>query len=591
MNLSLKLFIIFLFPFYINGQSTLSFESPDTVCVGEEFEIINKSENIISTNWNFCDLSFLDTPTGDIVQGINDLTKPVFIEIEKDNGNYFGFVSNNHGSTTLFNQGTIVRLDFGNSLLNTPTETNLGNLNTLISRTEAIQIVNDNGNWWGFVIGGIKRPDLFPDLIRLNFGNSLSNIPTATSLGDIGDLSFPHDLLIFKENEDWYGWTINNESNSITRFSFGNSLANTPTGENLGNIGELDVPTGFFHIYDGVEWFIFVINKGSQTVSRLEFGEELSNTPFGVNIGNLSVLQVPRDIVITKSCETYHGFVLDSMLNFIRLEFGNDLTSIPVPTVLENPANLVFPHSFSNPQIIDGESFFFIPNVGNHSLSRVVYDKCTQANPNTSNQFSPPPISYDQTGTYVIRMTTDIGLPTQNSICKEIVVVPPPDINLGKDTTLCASNNLILNTSYENSIWQNEFIDSTFEVVESGWVQVEAYNDYCSTPGIDSILVDYLKCDDCLKLPNAFTPDQDNINDLYYPVLDCETIFQSYSLSIYNRWGEKVFSTSDLLTGWDGKHNNKNATSDIYIWTVNYSYFNGEEIISKNSYGDLTLIR
>lgn len=55
------------------------------------------------------------------------------------------------------------------------------------------------------------------------------------------------------------------------------------------------------------------------------------------------------------------------------------------------------------------------------------------------------------------------------------------------------------------------------------------------------------KCD--LNLPNIFTPNQDNINDKLI-ISNCSTIIQT---TIYNRWGNKVFETSNLNYYWDGR--------------------------------------
>ena len=72
---------------------------------------------------------------------------------------------------------------------------------------------------------------------------------------------------------------------------------------------------------------------------------------------------------------------------------------------------------------------------------------------------------------------------------------------------------------------------------------------------------------------NIFTPNGDNVNDIYFPfdkTQSAVTIFaSSYSLVIFNRWGNKVFETTDAKIGWDGKMpNGKDASPGVYFWMM-----------------------
>ena len=574
-----------LFPFFAiqSFAQTISFEAPSEVCVNEIFTIQNTSQNVDNVFWNFCGVE-LDNPVEDeTVQNIGTLQHPVFVEIAKQGDDYFAFVSNNSGKLT--------KLFFGNSLLNTPTETSLGDLNTLVLAMEAIQIIYDEGQWFGFIIGGTSIYPAGEHFIKLNFGNSLHNTPTATSFGNIGALNYPHDLHIFKENENWYGWTINKLSNSLTRFDFGNSLTNIPTAENVGNIGNLDQPTGFYPQLDDDEWFVFVTNQNSNTITRLRFGNQLSSIPTGNNLGNLGgTLQKPRDIMIAEVCDGYAGFVVNQDdNNLLILNFGNTLISTPDAHRIDSVQNLNFPHSISKTFREGNNAYFFIPNVGSHTLSRVKINGCNNAFPSSTSAFDPPPIYYDQEGTYIIQLITDIGLPTQKSYCELIEVLPTPRLDLGNDTLICQGQTLELTSEDDITIWQNDWVGNSFEVTESGLFFAETSYAVCSS--YDSIEVIFDDCEECLIFANVFTPDGDFLNDSFQPIIECDNNLETYEMKIYNRWGQKVFSSNDLQRGWDGKFKERNASSDVYIWMVNYSYFDGEKTRTKNLKGDLTLIR
>ena len=44
--------------------------------------------------------------------------------------------------------------------------------------------------------------------------------------------------------------------------------------------------------------------------------------------------------------------------------------------------------------------------------------------------------------------------------------------------------------------------------------------------------------------------------------------FDKYDLTIFNRWGNKIFTSTDPELGWDGKHDSKNANSDVYVYIL-----------------------
>ncbi len=102
-----------------------SFTAPDTVCMNTSIKFTNTSQNATNYYWNFCTANFNTTPeASNLGNPGNDLDAPVFMDyILDENGNYYGFVSNH-------NYGHLIRLNYGNSLLNSPTAQDLGNINT-----------------------------------------------------------------------------------------------------------------------------------------------------------------------------------------------------------------------------------------------------------------------------------------------------------------------------------------------------------------------------------------------------------------------------------------------------------------------------
>ena len=68
-------------------------------------------------------------------------------------------------------------------------------------------------------------------------------------------------------------------------------------------------------------------------------------------------------------------------------------------------------------------------------------------------------------------------------------------------------------------------------------------------------------------IPNAFTPNENRLNDLYGPV----TIGVSdFKFDIFDRWGQKIFTSNDPTKGWDGKFKGKLSKQDVYVWIISY---------------------
>ena len=107
-------------------------------------------------------------------------------------------------------------------------------------------------------------------------------------------------------------------------------------------------------------------------------------------------------------------------------------------------------------------------------------------------------------------------------------------------------------------------------------------NGVCSST--DSVTV-YVKCNDVF-VPTAFSPNGDLFNDLLYVKSVC--IKTLISFAIYDRWGEKVFETSDMTKGWDGTFLNKMLEPDVFVYLIKGTGTNDEEITKK---GNVSLIK
>lgn len=75
-------------------------------------------------------------------------------------------------------------------------------------------------------------------------------------------------------------------------------------------------------------------------------------------------------------------------------------------------------------------------------------------------------------------------------------------------------------------------------------------------------------------IPNAFTPEidgeADRLNDTFYPIVG-GAVVENYNLNIYDRWGKRLFTSDDVLVGWDGRYNNRSLPSDLYVYTLTFT--------------------
>jgi len=103
---------------------------------------------------------------------------------------------------------------------------------------------------------------------------------------------------------------------------------------------------------------------------------------------------------------------------------------------------------------------------------------------------------------------------------------------------------------------------------------------------LDSILITVdIICGE-LYVPTAFSPNGDAQNDVYY--IKGNNCIQSLRFTIYDRWGEIVFETTDPAIGWDGVYNTKQLDAAVFTYRMDALLINGEQVVKK---GNVTLVK
>ncbi|MEG1909732.1 MAG: gliding motility-associated C-terminal domain-containing protein, partial [Bacteroidales bacterium] len=148
-----------------------------------------------------------------------------------------------------------------------------------------------------------------------------------------------------------------------------------------------------------------------------------------------------------------------------------------------------------------------------------------------------------------------------------IYLRPTPFVHLGNDSILCKGDVLTLHgpNEAETFLWQDQSISNEFQVHQEGLYWLQATLNACSHR--DSIQFVYKYCGRFF-LPNAFTPNGDNLNDGYKVVLSAQKEEIDFTMWIYDKNGKLMFTTTNFDQAWDGSYHGKLCAAGIYICKV-----------------------
>lgn len=191
--------------------------------------------------------------------------------------------------------------------------------------------------------------------------------------------------------------------------------------------------------------------------------------------------------------------------------------------------------------------------------------------------------TYEEAGVYDVSLTiwTEEGCIDTLTLTRPqlIEVFPRPTANFivtPSEADESEARFFFVDQSEQGIAAQFYFTDGASSPLDSVWHTYQitgvlhpyqiVYNEYgCSDSASRSIKVLPILQ---FMAPNAFTPDGDGINDYWQPVLYHD---HAYTLSIYNRWGSRIYYTTGLNARWDGTYNGAMVKDDVYIWHVRYT--------------------
>jgi gliding motility-associated-like protein len=204
--------------------------------------------------------------------------------------------------------------------------------------------------------------------------------------------------------------------------------------------------------------------------------------------------------------------------------------------------------------------------------------------------------------------STKYLLSTQNADCPNlridtfnVNVIPPLFVNAGNDTSVVVNQPLQLavissqETSGISYLWSpSEGLSSTtiynpIATLGSNRDTITYFVKATTAFGCYAIAkkkITVYKTGPEIFVPSAFTPNGDGRNDIIKPIP--VGIFSMDFFRVYNRWGQLLFSTSEINKGWDGTLNGTQQQSGTYIYMVQGKDYIGNTIFRK---GTIVLIR
>ncbi|WP_235297471.1 T9SS type B sorting domain-containing protein [Portibacter marinus] len=196
----------------------------------------------------------------------------------------------------------------------------------------------------------------------------------------------------------------------------------------------------------------------------------------------------------------------------------------------------------------------------------------------------------NEAGTYTL-IVQENGCTERDSI--EVAFNETPVLDLGTDTTVCDDLPYVIlpNVRTDGELqWSDGSTANSFTLESSDQIFATLTKGICSTN--DSIQVNFKECVYFESfIPNAFSPNQDGINDVMEIYFSEGLIVESFDITVFDRWGNRVFKTEVLEDYWDGRLDGQYLDEGVYMYFVNVSYIDdlgpGTQLIK----GDVTLIK
>ena len=214
---------------------------------------------------------------------------------------------------------------------------------------------------------------------------------------------------------------------------------------------------------------------------------------------------------------------------------------------------------------------------------------------NTTSTSSSISVSPSGTTTYSVKVSNDTCFATDSVT---IIINSLPIIDAGTDVSIVRGSSATLNATGGGSY--NWYPTSGLNCTDCSnpianpdstttyYVAVTDANGCTNTDSVTVFVYDEIKCGE-LFVPTAFSPNGDGENEMLYVRGNC---IKELQFNVYDRWGEKVFETTDVNKGWDGTYrsgsSSKQLKTGVFVYYLNVTLSNADQITRK---GNISLIK
>ncbi|NEN22721.1 T9SS type B sorting domain-containing protein [Cryomorpha ignava] len=358
---------------------------------------------------------------------------------------------------------------------------------------------------------------------------------------------------------------------------------------NFGNgNGEIVSNASMSNLYSNAGTYLIEL---SGTISNCEVDESLTlNVEAPLDFELDSLYDICQGAVVSINFDDYNFPVFDS--NGSEIEIFNSDSSGTYVFSAQNACGLVSeqieievtpfqPNPFAQEILICPVTDTLIIGFGSNSY---MYSWNTGQNT--------PIITVNSGGNYSVTVIDSSGFCSNNYIFNvaetplildSIFNVPEIEFCMEGNTVLTPNNLGFPYTFPDGSI------DTSYDVKVPGTITVN-YSDGCYEYQ-ESIEIAIENCLCPLIVPNIFTPNGDGKNEVFKTSYNCETPI--FYMSVFNRWGQLIFESSDIDIGWNGQIiDNQNESSEgVYFYLIEYAQYVDDLPHYKTLKGNVTLLR
>lgn len=209
-----------------------------------------------------------------------------------------------------------------------------------------------------------------------------------------------------------------------------------------------------------------------------------------------------------------------------------------------------------------------------------------------SNSATGQQIEISTPGLYEVVATTDSNC--VDVVSSNIELLPFIPILGQNDTLICDDSELIIDYSAYEEIAQISWSDGSTESIRN-FDEPGRYgfriNNFCQDIDgfVELSISPFEKTDEPIYVPNAFTPNNDGINDVFKAEKAVEMEIRSYLFMVFDRWGNKIYESRNIQDGWDGTFQGQEMDPAIFAYHLEAEYFICEEPQTITISGDVSL--